>query len=139
MIFRERTGGVCVHDGKLLICRFCDPTTQKVMAVVPGGGIHEGESPAECTVRELLEETGYSVRISGEAFVNEYDFDWDGEMYHCLTHWFRVELIDPDAEPVRVDDAAYNWGPGWLPVADIPTAFSYNVRVLDAVTRLVSG
>ena len=32
---------------------------------LPGGGMERGESPAECCVREVLEETGYHVELTG--------------------------------------------------------------------------
>lgn len=40
-------------------------------AIVPGGGIEPGESPAEAAVRETLEETGLEVRILRELGVDE--------------------------------------------------------------------
>ena len=30
---------------------------------VPSGGIEEGESPEECCIREVKEETGYDVKV----------------------------------------------------------------------------
>lgn len=33
--------------------------------VVPGGGVEPGESPADCAVREVWEETGLTVQLTG--------------------------------------------------------------------------
>ena len=51
-----------------------DDTQQKVLLTcrtdngrwcLPGGGMDPGESASECCVREVLEETGLQVRVTG--------------------------------------------------------------------------
>ena len=49
--------GVVIQDGKLLVSR--EEVSDYWM--LPGGGLEENETPAECCVREILEETGYIV------------------------------------------------------------------------------
>lgn len=139
MIFRERTGVICVHKGELLVCRFCDPTSKKVMLVVPGGGLEEGESTEDCATREVLEETGYKVRITADAGWTDYIFDWNAKLYHCKTHWFHAVLDPADQVPAKVDDEAYNWGPGWLPVEEIRSAFAYNASICETILRLTQS
>jgi phosphatase NudJ len=39
---------------------------------LPGGGLIPQESLAECAIREVLEETGIHIRISGLAFLREW-------------------------------------------------------------------
>jgi 8-oxo-dGTP diphosphatase len=66
---------------------------------IPSGGIEKGESPEECCVRELKEETGYTVRIMKQLFVK----DAMVKGYHVNTYYFLVEkygdssgIDDPD-------------------------------------------
>ena len=41
---------------------------------VPSGGIEEGESPEECCIREVKEETGYDVfEIVENLFIKEVE------------------------------------------------------------------
>jgi 8-oxo-dGTP diphosphatase len=40
--------------------------------VLPGGGLEKGESFAEATRREVLEETGYEVRVGDLLFLHQY-------------------------------------------------------------------
>lgn len=66
---------------------------------VPSGGLEPGETPKECAVREVREETGFEVRVT------EKLFDKRGESFgrRVLVHYFRAELAggrlnirDPD-------------------------------------------
>ncbi|MFC5602511.1 NUDIX hydrolase [Sporosarcina koreensis] len=66
---------------------------------VPSGGIEEGESPEECCVREVKEETGYDVKVIEQLRVKEITI----KGIQVKTYYFRVEKIgdssginDPD-------------------------------------------
>ncbi|MET7481538.1 NUDIX hydrolase [Streptomyces sp. NPDC005538] len=55
---------VCVRDGHLLLAR--SPAEGGGYEwVLPGGGMDHGEHPNDTVVRELEEETGYQVEITG--------------------------------------------------------------------------
>jgi 8-oxo-dGTP pyrophosphatase MutT (NUDIX family) len=47
-------------DGRVLLFRYDDPPPLGVHWLTPGGGIDDGESPAEAAARELREETGWT-------------------------------------------------------------------------------
>ncbi len=95
-----------------------DPNEGKWIGV--GGRIEEGETPDECAVREIREETGinaHSLRFRGIVFFintvyeTEYmylytsdDFecpgpedDGTGEFFHCdegELHWVDIDMVD---------------------------------------------
>lgn len=55
---------VCVRDGQLLLAR--SPAAGGGHEwVLPGGGMDHGEHPNDTVVRELEEETGYHVEVTG--------------------------------------------------------------------------
>ncbi|MCX5234212.1 NUDIX hydrolase [Streptomyces prunicolor] len=55
---------VCVRDGQLLLAR--SPAADGGHEwVLPGGGMDHGEHPNDTVVRELEEETGYHVEVTG--------------------------------------------------------------------------
>ena len=55
---------VCVRDGQLLLAR--SPAERGGYEwVLPGGGMDHGEHPNDTVVRELEEETGYHVEVTG--------------------------------------------------------------------------
>lgn len=73
---------------------------------VPSGGIEEGESPEECCVREVKEETGYVVKVIEQLRVKEITI----KGIEVKTYYFRVEKIgessginDPDGIIAEAD------------------------------------
>ncbi|WP_199779882.1 NUDIX hydrolase [Streptomyces sp. LaPpAH-108] len=55
---------VCVRDGQLLLAR--SPTADGTPEwVLPGGGMEFGEDPYDTVRREVTEETGYRIEVTG--------------------------------------------------------------------------
>ncbi|HET6300205.1 NUDIX hydrolase [Microbacterium sp.] len=48
-------------DQRVLLAHWNDPN--HAAWTLPGGGLDPGEDPADAVLREVLEETGYSVRV----------------------------------------------------------------------------
>ncbi len=135
---RHRTAMICVHKDALLVCWFRDPHSGGEFYVVPGGKIESKESARECAERETWEETGYRVRVCGEAVTTtRYPFEWAGQIYDCVTTWFIGTLTEPDTEPTPVDDAEFNLRTAWLPLEEIPSAFACHAHIGEMVTKLV--
>ncbi|MGW2044450.1 NUDIX hydrolase [Streptomyces sp. NPDC001858] len=55
---------VCVRGGQILLARSPAPDGTPEW-VLPGGGMEHGEDPLDTVVRELDEETGYRVEVTG--------------------------------------------------------------------------
>ncbi|MEG3632067.1 NUDIX hydrolase [Streptomyces poriticola] len=55
---------VCVLDGRILLARSPGPGGVPEW-VLPGGGMEHGEDPFDTVVREVAEETGYRIDVSG--------------------------------------------------------------------------
>ncbi|MFG2571338.1 NUDIX hydrolase [Streptomyces sp. NPDC048481] len=55
---------VCVRDDRVLLARSPAPGGSHEW-VLPGGGMEHGEDPLDTVVRELEEETGYRVEVTG--------------------------------------------------------------------------
>lgn len=65
---RRRIGayGLCRDDaGRVLLVRASARSTRPGTWFLPGGGIDHGEHPADAVVREVVEETGLTVRVVG--------------------------------------------------------------------------
>ena len=136
-VYRERASTVCIRGGELLVFKGIDPTSKKEYWFLPGGAIEPSETAAECALRETYEETGYPVRLTKQSpLLKEFEFVWDGVLWHSKTHFFRAELADPARAPDAVDDAAYNMGAHWLKLMEWTTAFGYANEILDAIRTL---
>lgn len=97
MKIRASSKALIVHEGKLLLNR-CRHEDGRIYYDLPGGGQEPLESMEEALIREVLEETGYSVRIKGFAGLAEEIFT-DQELQkrypdycHRIIHLFRAEL-----------------------------------------------
>ncbi|MEU5083836.1 MULTISPECIES: NUDIX hydrolase [Streptomyces] len=55
---------VCVRDGHLLLARSPTPGGTPEW-VLPGGGMEHGEDPYDTVRREVTEETGYRIEVTG--------------------------------------------------------------------------
>jgi ADP-ribose pyrophosphatase YjhB (NUDIX family) len=83
---RHACRGIVVKDGKVLLSY--ENKYNKFM--IPGGGVEEGETYAECCERELLEETGMKVRAVNEYLeIEELFDDW-----RHINHYFICEFIE---------------------------------------------
>lgn len=102
--------GVLVQKGHvLLIHKARGPYTGTLD--LPGGGLEYGESPQEAVIREVAEETGQTVQITGVlppfSLVH-------GEMQH-LGFFFTVSLT-AERELLTTPDGQDSGGAVWVPV-----------------------
>jgi 8-oxo-dGTP pyrophosphatase MutT (NUDIX family) len=133
---RSRTGTFSLVDGKVLAIELKDPASRKRFWSFPGGAIEPGETPEEAAVRETLEETGYHVALTSEAFINQYLFRWNAAIYNCTTYWYMAELTSSEA-PAIVDDANYLLHARWLDWPRSKPLFQYNPALTDAVNHFL--
>ena len=55
---------ICVRDGKLLLACAHGPDHAPEWTL-PGGGMEHGEDPYDTVLREVEEETGYHIEVTG--------------------------------------------------------------------------
>lgn len=106
---RHACRGILVNDGKVLLSY--ETTTDKYM--IPGGGVNEGETYAECCEREMLEETGMKVKATDEYLeVEELFLDW-----RHINHYFVCELIeDTGVQHLTEGEKEAGYKAVWMPV-----------------------
>ena|GEM_PF-145477 len=136
--YRERSSVIVIHKGKILGFNAEDPTTKVPYFFMPGGGIEAGESPAQTSERETLEETGYKIRVLEDTAVEKkYDFPWDGKLYSCKTVFYLGVLDEPYHEPGAVDDGDYHKGVIWIDIKEVEKIFGYQPEIIGAVQKLI--
>lgn len=109
--------GVCMNEfGELLMVLQGKPEEEKKWSV-PSGGLEEGETPEECCVREIKEETGYMAKTAEKLMVKNGFAE--GTEVTIEVHYFKVNIIagelniqDPDQ---LIHDAA------WISLEELKT------------------
>lgn len=106
------SAGICINEHKeiLMVKSF---GSEKWAA--PSGGIEEGETPEECCVREVKEETGYDVKVIEQLRIKEIKI----QGIQVKTYYFRVEKIGESSginDPDKIIDEA-----DWKSLSDIKT------------------
>ena len=120
-----------VTDGDLvLLSRFAPGGEIGGLWMLPGGGVEFGESPADAVVREVYEETGMHVRITGLLDVgsNTHRFDRAGRPVHAhhVQVLYRAEVTGGTLGVVEVNgstDAARWWPRSEIAEAEPITRF----------------
>lgn len=125
--------GVCVRNGKILLCRAKGGTS----AYLPGGHIEFGETGREALVREVLEELGIEARTGRFMGALENSFlqhghrhaeinlvyelildDCAADVPHACEDWIEFEWISLDSlDAANLLPTAFRALSGWPDVA----------------------
>jgi ADP-ribose pyrophosphatase YjhB (NUDIX family) len=91
---------VTIHDDKVLLVKRSDNGAWTAVT----GIVEPGENPADCAVREVLEETGVHVRAVRLAWVQvgRPTVHANGDHAQYLDHVFRMQWLS--GEPYAADD-----------------------------------
>ena len=123
---RRESTRVAVIDAerRVLLLHTCDPHRAGTEVwELPGGGLEEGEVPADGARRELYEETGIEAGELGPRLgVVEMDFTFAGRRYRQRETIFSLsverEVYAPAALAPGTERAAH-LGHEWVPIDDL--------------------
>lgn len=108
-ICRHASRGIVIKDGKLLLSY----ESNEDKYIIPGGGVEDGETLAECCAREIKEETGIIVKTGDEYLeIEELFLNW-----RHIQHYFLCEYIE-DTGIQHLTDAEIKCGdvPRWMQI-----------------------
>lgn len=124
---------VVARGQEVLLARWTGPRGPEW--TLPGGGLDFGEDPADAAVREVREETGYTVRLDDLLFVNSFrrvlpDAPVD---FHAIQIVYTATVIGGELchEIGGSTDMA-----AWHPIADVPALT--RVQLVDVGLAAVS-
>ncbi|MBT6276721.1 MAG: NUDIX hydrolase [Chromatiales bacterium] len=92
-ITRVAAYGLARKDTSILLCRLSSPLRSAGRWTLPGGGLEFGEDPEAGVIREFLEETSLTVRVTNLAGVDSRLVQFDGKMMHSIRIIYRVEVV----------------------------------------------
>jgi len=93
-------GAAILRDGRVLAARRTSPATAAGRWEFPGGKVEPGETPAQALVREIAEELGCRLQVTG----------WlEGEVAIGATHVLTVALATVEGEPMPHEHDALVW------------------------------
>ncbi|MFI5385873.1 MAG: NUDIX hydrolase [Fimbriimonadales bacterium] len=85
--------GLIVRGERILLCRISPSTLPTQEWTLPGGGIDFGEHPEKAAVREILEETGFHVTLSGRPHVDSDLIGWRDATGHAIRLIYNAQII----------------------------------------------
>ena len=97
-----RAAGVIIHNGKILVHRNINSDHYALI----GGRVEIGENSAETVKREIKEEVGKDVEITGYISTIENFFEMNGTKYHEIMFVHKVEFVDDDDK--KIEDTLKN-------------------------------
>jgi ADP-ribose pyrophosphatase YjhB (NUDIX family) len=123
-------GVVIVRDGRLLLGRRAKPPFEGEWEV-PGGFVERGEHPVEAAVREVREELGIDVTLTGLLGVYLEDSS-RGEPLQVTVYVGSTEATEATPDPAEVSDWA------WFAPEDAPATMAgrHRRRIDDWIAGL---
>ncbi len=114
---------VIIRDGKILLSH----ETVSGWWLIPGGGMEEGETPEECVIREVEEETGMIVR-PGEQFLTLHEYY---EEYRYTSFYYVCEVTGEGQLHLTDEEKRRGLVPEWLPLQEAIGLFSKHESYAD--------
>jgi len=130
-VFRQRLAAyaLVISERGILATEFSDRTAVPGLWSLPGGGIDEGENPAQAVQREIHEETGQFVDV--RQFIDLQTDHWIGmspggvlEDFHAVRLIYVAHCAAP-TDPVVHDVGGTTASSAWIPAdrwRDLPWA-----------------
>lgn len=92
-----RAVGVIIHNGKVLVHRNVNYNHYALI----GGRVEIGENSADTIKREIKEEIGKDIEITGYISTIENFFEMKGKKYHEIMFVHKVEFVNEDDKKIE--------------------------------------
>lgn len=124
---RNRGSAVMIEEDKVAVIK--RNRNGMEYYVFPGGGIEEGESPEQATIREVFEEVGVHIDIIRQLGTVQFN----GTQYYFLARIVGGQFGTGQGEEFEENRNRGLYEPQWLPIAKLE---SLDVRPMEIVKRI---
>lgn len=115
---REASRAIICKDGNIMLSH----ETKIGQWMIPGGGREENETPAECCIREVAEETGLiTTPVKCFLIMNEYYEDWKFVSYYFACVATGITERKPTEREIQVGAI-----PEWITINEAIDIFSHH-------------
>ena len=92
-----RSAGVIIHNGKILLHRNVNSGHYALI----GGRVEIGESSTDTIKREIKEELGKDIKITGYISTIENFFEINGSKYHEIMFVHKIEFTNEENQKIE--------------------------------------
>ena len=92
-----RAAGVIIHNGKILLHRNVNSDHYALI----GGRVEIGENSADTVKREIKEELGKDIEITGYISTIENFFEMEGSKYHEIMFVHKIEFTNEEDKKIE--------------------------------------
>ncbi|WP_413289232.1 NUDIX domain-containing protein [Bdellovibrio sp. HCB337] len=140
-VHRISAKAVVINDGKILLIKKTDSGGDYY--ILPGGGQEHGENLHQTLIREVKEETGYSIQPKDLLFVRDYiganhEFKAEASHFHQVELYFEAELEKDGHTKAHMPDSG-QIGVEWVSAKDIKKSRVYPLSLRDAISSRKSS
>lgn len=125
---RDRSASLVIEDGQLLLIG--RKKLGKEYFSTPGGGVEQGESPADTAVRETWEET--NIKVKAHNMLYQINLKNHSKQYFFLCEYLSGEPARGNGEEhLRHVKGVNEYHPQWLSLAELTSNTIYPLEVRD--------
>ena len=92
-----REAGIIIHNGKILLHRNVNSGHYALI----GGRVAIGENSEDTIIREIKEELGKDVEITGYVGTIENFFEMKGRKYHEIMFVYKIEFVNEEDKKIE--------------------------------------
>lgn len=137
--FRYRTGGILVHNNKMLFVK----SSIGCYYYMIGGGVHLGERSDKCIEREIFEEAGIKadadyLAVVCENFFRGHGGSIDGLDCHTIEFYYYLKFSDDEVKRCKsVTDSGEELV--WLSIDEIKSSNIKPYCIKENIDRILNG
>lgn len=125
-------GGVVLHKGKVLLIYWKSRDKWEL----PKGTNERGESLEDTCIREMMEETGYNVKIIDDISVANFQFTWDDDNTYDQTICYYLMILASKKKLKHSRESHEDFINKWVDIDKAETIVSYD-NMQEAIRKAI--